>query len=146
MIPRTAAPGEVCPYHRIVNLSPDLKYRVTTDCCDPARIVRRPMFILPPAQEWYYRRQHPDYRPLPPLHPGLSGRGAGNDPIEIIYPQPGRVLVAPKSLEGRQQSMSSRPCTATATPCCSGISTTGISARPRWSTNFRSGPLPGVTA
>lgn len=34
MIPRTAAPGEVCPYHRIVNLSPDLKYRVTTDCCD----------------------------------------------------------------------------------------------------------------
>ena len=105
MIPRTAAPGEVCPYHRIVNLSPDLKYRVTTDCCDPARIVRRPMFILPPAQEWYYRRQHPDYRPLPPLHPGLSGRGAGNDPIEIIYPQPGRVLVAPKSLEGRQQSL-----------------------------------------
>lgn len=105
MIPRTAAPGEVCPYHRIVNLSPDLKYRVTTDCCDPARIVRRPMFILPPAQEWYYRRQHPDYLPLPPLHPGLSGRGAGNDPIEIIYPQPGRVLVAPKSLEGRQQSL-----------------------------------------
>ena len=87
------------------NLSPDLKYRVTTDCCDPARIVRRPMFILPPAQEWYYRRQHPDYRPLPPLHPGLSGRGAGNDPIEIIYPQPGRVLVAPKSLEGRPQSL-----------------------------------------
>lgn len=105
MIPRTAAPGEVCPYHRIVNLSPDLKYRVTTDCCDPARIVRRPMFILPPAQEWYYRRQHPDYLPLPPLHPGLSGRGAGNDPIEIIYPQPGRVLVAPKSLEGRPQSL-----------------------------------------
>ena len=44
------------------------------------------------------------------------------------------------------RALSSRPCTATATPCCSGISTTGISARPRWSTNFRSGPLPGVTA
>ena len=84
MIPRAAALGEVCPYHRIVNLSADLKYRVTADCYDPARIVRMPMFILPPAQEWYYRRQHPDYRPLPPLHPGLPGNQAENNPIDII--------------------------------------------------------------
>lgn len=105
MIPQSAAAGEVCPYHRIVNLSPDLKYRVTTDCCDAARIVRKPMFILPPAQEWYYKKQHTDYQPLPPLHPGLSGAEAGGDPIEIIYPQPGRVLVAPKSLEGEAQSL-----------------------------------------
>ena len=105
MIPRAAAVGEVCPYHRIVNLSADLKYRVTADCYDPARIVRMPMFILPPAQEWYYRRQHPDYRPLPPLHPGLPGNQAENNPIDIIYPQPGRVLVAPRSLEGEQQSL-----------------------------------------
>ena len=105
MVPQSAAAGEVCPYHRIVNLSPDLKYRVTTDCCDAARIVRKPMFILPPAQEWYYKKQHTDYQPLPPLHPGLSGAEAGSDPIEVIYPQPGRVLVAPKSLEGEAQSL-----------------------------------------
>lgn len=105
LIPRAAAAGEVCPYHRIVNLSADLRYRVTADCYDPAKIVRLPMFILPPAQEWYYRRQHPDYRPLPPLHPDLPGNRADNNPIDIIYPQAGRVLVIPRSLEGERQSL-----------------------------------------
>ena len=55
--------------------------------------------------QWYNIVADMPTKPLPPLHPGLSGRGAGNDPIEIIYPQPGRVLVAPKSLEGRPQSL-----------------------------------------
>lgn len=105
LIPRSAAVGEVCPFHRIVNLSADRKYRVTADCYDPSRIVRVPMFILPPAQEWYYKRQHPDYRPLPPLHPDLSAAQAGSQPIEIIYPQPGRVLVVPRSLEGAVQNL-----------------------------------------
>lgn len=105
LIPRSAAVAEVCPYHRIVNLSEDLRYRVTTDCYDPARIVRVPMFILPPAQEWYYRKQHPEYKPLPPLHPGLAGNRAANNPIDIIYPQAGRVLTAPRSLEGEEQSV-----------------------------------------
>lgn len=86
-------------------MSPDLKYRVTTDCCDPARhrpqadvhSAARAGVVLPETASG-----------LPPAAaaaPRLSGRGAGNDPIEIIYPQPGRVLVAPKSLEGRQQSL-----------------------------------------
>ena len=39
------------------------------------------------------------------MHPGLSGGGAGGNPIDIVYPQPGRVLVAPKSLEGEAQSL-----------------------------------------
>lgn len=102
------------------------------------------MFILPPAQEWYYRRQHPDYLPLPPLHPGLSGRGAGNDPIEIIYPQPGRVLVAPKSLEGRQQSLVFTAVHRDRNAVLFWHLDDRVSRRDLgWSTNFRDpGPLP----
>lgn len=142
MIPRTAAAGEVCPYHRIVNLSRDLRYRVTADCYDPAQIVRMPMFILPPAQEWYYRKQHPDYRPLPPLHPGLSGSGAGGNPIDIVYPQPGACWWRPNRSKARRRVWSSRPYTATATPCYTGISTTIISVRRPSNTRYPSVPLP----
>lgn len=105
LVPRTAPAGEVCPYHRMVNLSEDRLWRVTTACYDPARMVREPMFVLPPVQEWYYRRQHPDYRSLPPLHPALSGEQADDNPIDIVYPQAGRVLVTPRSLEGEQQNV-----------------------------------------
>lgn len=145
MIPRAAAAGEVCPYHRIVNLSRDLRYRVTADCYDPAQIVRMPMFILPPAQEWYYRKQHTDYRPLPPLHPGLSGSGAGGNPIDIVYPQPGACWWRPSRSKARRRVWSSRPYTVTATPCYTGISTTIISARRPSNTRYPSVPLPART-
>ncbi|MFR6634411.1 MAG: hypothetical protein ACLUQ6_05370 [Alistipes onderdonkii] len=95
----------MCPYHRIVNLSADLKYRVTADCYDPARIVRMPMFILPPAQEWYYRRQHPDYRPLPRCIPACRVTKPKTTPSTSSIRSRGGVLVAPRSLEGEQQSL-----------------------------------------
>ena len=57
-----------------------------------------------PAQ-WYNIVADMPNKPLPPLHPGLPGNRAENNPIDIIYPQPGRVLVAPRSLEGEQQSL-----------------------------------------
>ena len=55
--------------------------------------------------QWYNIVADMPNKPLPPLHPGLPGNQAENNPIDIIYPQPGRVLVAPRSLEGEQQSL-----------------------------------------
>lgn len=104
LIPRGVVTAEVCPYHRMVNLSADRRYQITADCYDPTKIVHEAMFILPPVQEWYYRRRHSNYRPLPPLHPDYPMNQADNNPIAIIYPQAGRMLVAPRSLEGELQS------------------------------------------
>ena len=145
MIPRAAAAGEVCPYHRIVNLSRDLRYRVTADCYDPAQIVRMPMFILPPAQEWYYRKQHPDYRPLPPLHPGLSDSGRAAIRSTSSIPSRGACWWRPSRSKATRRVWSSRPYTATATPCYTGISMTTISARRPSNTRYPSVPLPART-
>ena len=48
-------------------------------------MISRPWFVLPPAQEYYYRNYHIDYIPLPPVKPGC-GQDL-NRQIELIYPE-----------------------------------------------------------
>ncbi|MDR0510123.1 MAG: penicillin-binding protein 1C [Rikenellaceae bacterium] len=91
----------VCPYHRLVHLSADGSRRVDSSCEAVADIVSRSWFVLPSAQEYYYRNYHIDYRPLPPLKAGC--RETAGSQIEIIYPQHGAALFLPKGFAGEQQ-------------------------------------------
>ncbi len=90
-----------CPYHRLVHLSADGRFRVNSSCEPVDQIIARPWFILPPAQEYYYKNYHIDYRPLPPFKPGC-----GQDPearIDLIYPEHGAVLYLPKGFTGKPE-------------------------------------------
>ncbi|MCI2082754.1 MAG: penicillin-binding protein 1C [Bacteroidales bacterium] len=102
---KTACTPGRCPYHRIVHLSPDMKYVVDSDVCPVSEIMNVPWFVLPPTEEWYYERIHPEYKPLPPLHPLLALRRAtdGENPVEIIYPVPGQTIIATRGLDGRKK-------------------------------------------
>ncbi|MDR1331147.1 MAG: penicillin-binding protein 1C [Tannerella sp.] len=90
---------QACPYHTHVTLSADERFRVFEHCAGAEPVVHRDWFVLPPAWEWYYRRRHPEYRPLPPFKPGC-----GNDarlPMQFIYPQgSGAVVTLPRQLDG----------------------------------------------
>lgn len=94
-----------CPYHRIVHLSRDSAYIVNSDVCPVSDIRNVPWFVLPPAMEWYYMRIHPDYKPLPPLHPLLAVKQAAADenPIDIIYPTAGMTVIAARGLDGSKK-------------------------------------------
>lgn len=96
LLPSNAMRSRVCPYHRQVRLSADGRYRVE-DPGEPARTVS--MFILPPAMAWYYKQQHPEYAPLPPLRPAADV----DERFEImrfIYPSQGSVVSIPRHLDG----------------------------------------------
>lgn len=62
----------ICPYHKLVHLSADGRYRVNSSCESVDRMISRPWFVLPPAQEYYYRNYHIDYIPLPPVNPAAG--------------------------------------------------------------------------
>ena len=101
LIPRGGIATRVCPYHKQVHLSADGRYRVNTSCYPAARILTCSWFVLPPAQEYYYRNYHLDYRPLPPLKPGCEPVAA--HPIGLIYPEHNAVLFLPKGFSGEPE-------------------------------------------
>ncbi|GAB4426351.1 MAG: penicillin-binding protein 1C [Bacteroidia bacterium] len=90
-----------CPYHRRVFLDPSGQYQVTGDCESPQAMVQATYFVLPPAQELYYRRRHPAYIPLPPYRPDCASTLAQSDrAMDLIYPQRDSRILVPVRLDG----------------------------------------------
>lgn len=101
-IPISGTKTIICPYHRQIHLSADERFRVNSSCEATENMVTRSWFVLPPAQEYYYRNYHIDYRPLPPFKPGCDGTQSRQ--IDLIYPEHNAVLYLPKGFSGEQES------------------------------------------
>ena len=101
-MPRSCNNTPVCPYHQRIHLSADGRFRVNSSCEPVDRMITRAWFILPPAQEYYYRNYNINYRPLPPIKPGCEE--AQSRQIEIIYPEHNAILYLPKGFTGERES------------------------------------------
>ena len=101
-IPRSGINTPVCPYHQLIHLSADGRFRVNSSCESVDRMITRPWFVLPPSQEYYYRNYHIDYVPLPPIKPGCEQTKSSGQ-IELIYPEHNAVLYLPKGFSGKRE-------------------------------------------
>ena len=64
---------------------------------DPCRYHNTGEFVLPPAMEWYYRPNHPEY---------IGARKpSGDAAVQFIYPQSGAVLSLPRQLSGKVEGV-----------------------------------------
>lgn len=99
-VPVTRNDLPVCPYHKLVHLSVDGRYRVNAQCYPANEIRNESWLILPPVMAWYYQSKNPSYRKLPPYLPGCTTND--ESPLEIIYPKPNAILVAPKEMTGEK--------------------------------------------
>jgi len=72
LLPSSASKTDPCPYHKTVS--------------------GEVSFILPPAMEWYYRQNHPEYSPS-------LAKGNG-EVMEFIYPENGSTINIPRQLDG----------------------------------------------
>jgi penicillin-binding protein 1C len=100
--PRDSRFDRGSPYHQQIHLDRSGRYRVHADCEAIDRMRPAVWFALPPALEHFYRRQHPDYRPLPPWRADCAATAGEDDAIALIYPQLGGSVYIPAELDGNR--------------------------------------------
>lgn len=102
LVPVSGRKTAPCPYHYRIHLDAYGQHRVHADCYPREQMQERSWFVLPPSMEWYYRQQHPLYRPLPPYHPDCEGVEEEVPAMEFLYPYFGSRVLVPRELDGRK--------------------------------------------
>jgi len=91
-----------CPYHQRIHLDPTGRFRVNSDCMEPSKMQPASWLVLPPIEETYYQKNHPEYRSLPPLHPDCPAETeSASRMIQLIYPPRGAKIFIPVDLDGQ---------------------------------------------
>jgi len=103
LAPKSVKSNPACPYHQLVHLTPDRRYRTNRNCQPYHKIVTESRFVLPPRMAWYYNQNHGNYQHLPPLKPGCIDEE--KNPMDFIYPRSGSSLALPVDLDGEKQSI-----------------------------------------
>lgn len=104
-IPSISHYEKITPHHRRIYLDAQQQFRVHNQCESVSNMNIRDWFVLPPAQEFYWRQYHANYQPLPPWRKDCIAESAQQDddiPLELIYPQPRSRIYIPVDLEGKR--------------------------------------------
>lgn len=106
-LPLASAFSKASPYHRRVMLDAASRQRVHAGCANVSEMSAQSWFVLPAAMEHFYRRGHPDYRPLPPWRADCVSQVADQDDqaIGLLYPQDGARVLIPIDLDGERSQV-----------------------------------------
>lgn len=97
-VPKQGIKVKECPYHQPIFLDSTETYRVSASCYPVSSIHIKPWFVLPPAQEYFYRQNHPEYQILPPYMKGCEVQK--EHVIDILEPDNNSAIYIPKGIEG----------------------------------------------
>lgn len=100
LIPKLSDRTQVCPYHIKIWLDKSGKYRVNSDCEQISSMIAVNQFVLPPIQEWYYKKKNANYIPLPMLRNDCQKSINTIKLMEVIYPKKEAKLYIPTELNG----------------------------------------------
>jgi len=102
-VPRNSHFDLLSPHNLRVHLDAAGRYRVDGDCESPFAMRHATWFVLPPAQEYYFRRAHAEYRALPDARPDCAGAGdPGKNALALLYPDANARVLIPQELDGKR--------------------------------------------
>lgn len=101
LAPLSSRSSTSCKFHQNVTLSSDGQYRVHSSCEALSNTYSASWFAMSPVQEWYFKRKHAWYEPLPPLRDDCQ---SSDDRIEMqfIYPKQFTKIKVPRELDGNK--------------------------------------------
>ncbi len=102
-IPFQAKALKPCPYHQRYFTDMKEKLRYNYNCSGEERIKARSYFQLPLIESYYYAKQHPNYKTLPPLAPACKEDILSESQIDVLFPMEREKIFIPKKL-ARQKS------------------------------------------
>jgi penicillin-binding protein 1C len=97
--PLSAPLLKACPYCRIVTLNSAEDREIIPQAGEP--VVQKKWFVLPPAEEWYFRQWNLDYKPLPPR----ESASPTQSPLMLVNPEEGGQVFIPLELDGSRGRM-----------------------------------------
>ena len=97
-LPLNAPRARACTFCRTIVMNENLDRRITLESNTSDVAVYQSWFVLPPAEEWFYRRWNLDYRPLPPDETADSNEAA----LALFNPESGSQVFVPRELDGRE--------------------------------------------
>jgi penicillin-binding protein 1C len=103
-VPEESRFDRMCAFHQTIHLDPSGRFRVDSRCQPVDRMRHEAWFVLPPVQEYFYRADHADYRPLPPFRSDCGGGPAderGSRVMSLVYPEPDMSVYVPVGLDGK---------------------------------------------
>jgi penicillin-binding protein 1C len=100
-LPLSAPAAKACPYCQTIILNGAMDRRIALETGSPAAVVGQKWFILPPAEEWYYRKWNLDYKPLPQDERAYNAT-VGEANLALFNPEPGSYVLIPRELDGRE--------------------------------------------
>jgi penicillin-binding protein 1C len=98
-IARSGLQSASCVFHKSIHLTADKRFRVHASCEQIGDIVTESWFVLPPAQEHYFKSRNVSYRSLPPYRAGCSNP-SGLMAMELVYPRDEAKIFIPRELDG----------------------------------------------
>lgn len=102
LVPQAGLDSLPCSFCRLLHADQALAWQVHADCEPLERVRSVSWFVLPPAQESYYRRLHADYQPPPPVRPDCRAAlsGAPSTSLSFVYPREGAFVYVPVEIDG----------------------------------------------
>ena len=99
LAPRASLRSPSCQYHKLIHTDGSGTFRVNMTCSSGDAMIAKSWFVLPSVQAYYYKRNHPEYKELPPFAPNCVVEDY--QPIGLIYPRSEARVYVPKNLTGK---------------------------------------------